>query len=493
VETAVIRALGLQPVSNTPVQDSIIAFLRDKTFLLILDNFEHVLDAALLVSALLPACPHLKIIATSREPLHLYGEQQVPVAPLGLPDLALSEMLPGEILAQLVPYPAVRLFIERARAVRPGFTLSAQNARPVVEICAQLDGLPLAIELAAARMKFWSPQVLLSELKNRPPFLVSQARDLPDRHKTLYGAIEWSYGLLTQVEQSLFAQLSVFAGSFTLETVRQVAVPLHPSSRCEQSVQEDVSGLLAALVEKNLVQIVSSGSSGQERFILLETIRTYALEKLEQSGASVNTHARHADFFIGMVHAAESQLRGPDVSAWLDLLDTEFANIRKAFSWSLNGGNIEAGLRAIPQLLFYWMLRGPFEEAYSWVNRGLALIEPPNSPGESSCPLETKAELLSFAGAVDWLRGDYARSYQRCLAAMHCGKPRATGLDWPETVFGYRWPVVGFTGVKSPGCIKHWASACCGNWAIAGTWHSICGAPAIPCVLRRNSRWPAPS
>src|SRR5262249_6010331 len=267
--------------------------------LLVLDNFEHVLDAAPELGELLAACPQLKLLVTSRSPLHLAAEHELPVPPLQLPDLTRR---PDP--ASPSPYDSVVLFVERARAVKPDFALTGANAQAVAELCVRLDGLPLAIELAAARTKLLSPRVLLERLERRLDMLTGP-RDVPARQQTLRATIDWSYGLLTADEQSLFARLAVFHGGCTPEAAEAVCAT------------DDVVGAIAALVDGNLLRR-DEEPDGEQRFTMLETIRAYALERLEASGESEEIRGRHAHWFAAVDERMTVDWRLGDVD-WLRL------------------------------------------------------------------------------------------------------------------------------------------------------------------------------
>jgi predicted ATPase len=279
--------------------------LRDRQLLLMLDNFEHLLAAAPVVSELLTGCPGLTVLVTSRAALHLSAEHEYAVRPLSLPDL---RKLPE--LGALSQYDAVALFIQRALAVKSDFQVSNQNAPAVAEICSRLDGLPLAIELAAARLKLFPPQVLLSRLQRRLPLLTGGSSDLPARHQTLRATIDWSYSLLSEEEQRLFARLSVFAGGCTIEAAEAVC-------NSEEDRGLDVLEGIASLVDKSLLR----GAEEEEpRFSMLETIREYAAERLSESGEEAEIFAAHARYYLALAEEAESELLGSDQQLWVERL-----------------------------------------------------------------------------------------------------------------------------------------------------------------------------
>ncbi len=301
VAPSIVKALGLDGDGELPPSARAKEYLRGKETLLVLDNFEHVLDGAVLVSELLSDCPRLKALATSRSPLRLYGESEYPVPPLALP-----EPDGGASPEELFRCEAVRLFVERARAVNPGVVLAAEDAPTVAEVCRRLDGLPLAIELAAARVRIFSPGGILRRLDDRMGLLVGGARDLPARQRTLAAAIGWSHDLLEEDERKLFRRLSVFAGGFTLDTAEAVWEP---------DAIPDVSGGIESLLEKSLLR-QRGDAEGEPRFVMLETIREYAREKLEESGEAGEVKNSHAGYFLALAEEAEPGLRGPNRVGW---------------------------------------------------------------------------------------------------------------------------------------------------------------------------------
>ena len=299
--------------------------------LLVLDNFEQVIDAAPRVTDLLTAAPRLKVLVTSREVLRLSGETDYPVPPLSLPD---PKRLPA--LERFTQYDAVALFIERALAVKPAFAVTNENAPAVAEICHRLDGLPLAIELAAARVRVLPPQRMLVELSHRLSFLIGGARDLPARQKTLRGAIDWSHALLTGDEQQLFRRLAVFVGGCALEAIEAV---------CNIENNLSVLETLESLVGKSLVK--QTEAHGDPRFAMLETIREYARERLIAAGDEERVRERHRDYFLALAEEAEPKLMGAEQAAWLQRLEEEHENLRAALNWSL----VEAGIGRRPSAL----------------------------------------------------------------------------------------------------------------------------------------------
>src|SRR5215207_4909116 len=320
VPSAIASALGLRDEGERPLPDRLRDFLTDKQLLLLLDNVEHVSDAASLVADLLAAAPGLEVLATSRAPLRVRAEWEYPVAPLGLPP---RQIPPPE---QLVQYEAVRLFVARAQAVKPDFAVDDGNAAAVAEICRRLDGLPLAIELAAARVRMLPPPALLARLDKRLPLLTGGARDAPERQRTLRDTIAWSHDLLAPEERVLFRRLAVFAGGCTLEAAEAVG---------NQDGALDAFGGLERLCEHSLVR-QDVGPGGQPRFVMLETIREFGLERLAESGEEAAIRKGHAALFMELAEAAAPALTGPDPGPWLDQLETEHDNLRGALWWAVS-------------------------------------------------------------------------------------------------------------------------------------------------------------
>jgi predicted ATPase/DNA-binding CsgD family transcriptional regulator len=329
---AMTKALGIPGADADEASslDALQSWFGAKPALLILDNFEHLLGQAPRLSALLEACPALKLLVTSRAVLRLSYEYEFPVAPLALPDLcALPE---GEALAQC---PAVALFVQRAQMVQPDFHLTPENAPAVAEICARLDGLPLAIELAAARVKLFTPQTLLTRLSQRLPLLSSRAQDRPARHQTLRANLDWSYHLLSEREQRLFCRLAIFEGCCTFQAIESIAASLGDDGLW---LLEDMT----ALLEKGL--LASSQQHNEElHFFLLETIRDYAWECLEQSGELAAVQQAHASYYLRLMQEAEPGMAGPEQARWRQRIEQDAPNLRAALTWLLQqGGNRQA-------------------------------------------------------------------------------------------------------------------------------------------------------
>jgi predicted ATPase/transcriptional regulator with XRE-family HTH domain len=341
VLTTIAHALGVKETAAQSLFEVLRAYLRHKYVLLFLDNFEQVLEAAPRIAELLAAVPHLKIVVTSRAALHLSGEHQYAVPPLALPNL--RQLPPLEILAQIA---AVKLFVQRAQAIKPKFTLTESNASVVAEVCVLLDGLPLAIELAAARSRLLSPAALLARLDHRLILLTGGARDLPARQQTLRNTIAWSYELLDGADQAIFQRLGVFVDGWTIEAAAAVC-------GAADNIEFEVVERLDSLLAKNLIRDAAAGDS-EPRFTMLETIREYALERLELSGEVDTVRQRHASYFMALAELAEPGLQGPQKGTWLTQLEAEINNVRAALAWTLAREEVETGLRLAGALWLFW-------------------------------------------------------------------------------------------------------------------------------------------
>ena len=324
VPSALAETLGVKDVADRALQETLKQHLRGRQTLLLLDNFEHLLAATPLVADLVEACPGLTVLVTSRASLRLGGEHQFPVSPLPLPEA--TSLAAADVLSQS---PAVELFRQRARAVTPDFELTAANASTVARICQRLDGLPLAIELAAARVKLFSPQALLARLDRRFQLLAGGARNLPERQQTLRDTAAWSYDLLDAEEQTLFRRLAVFAGGCTLEAVEAVCGP-----GTDGPEESDVLETLASLVDNSLLVSRSETPARREyegpRFTMLETIREYAAERLESSGEAEEMHRAHALYYLALAEAAQPEASVHMQEEWVATLEEEHDNLRAA-------------------------------------------------------------------------------------------------------------------------------------------------------------------
>ena len=387
----IARTLGVRESMGQPVLARLVEVLQREQVLLLLDNFEQVVEAAPQVAELLASCPQLKLLVTSREVLHVRSEREFAVPPLALPDPA---RLPK--LAALARIPAVALFLQRAQAARPEFKLSSANARAVAEICVRLDGLPLAIELAAARMKLLSPQNLLARLDQPLNVLTGGARDVPARQQTLRSTIEWSYQLLNAGEQRLFRWLSVFVSGCTLQAAEAVCA--------EPGDGAQVLDGVASLVDKSLLQRVEQtggGSEGQEdqRLLMLETIREYGLEALSASEEESAARQAHADYFLHLAEEAEPALKGPLLVDWLERLEREHDNLRTALQWALASGRGEVALRLGIALERFWVVRGQRNEGLAFLEKALM--------GSAEVARDIRARALLTAARIAFNQSNY--------------------------------------------------------------------------------------
>ncbi len=368
VVPTIARELGLKESGNRPPLEQVQAFVGEQQFLLVLDNFEQIVAAAQELEELLAACPGLSILVTSRAVLHLSAEQVVPVTPLSLPSLSTSD---HEDIAESA---AVTLFVQRARHILPSFQLTPTNARAIAEVCVQLDGLPLAIELAAARVKLLPPQALLARLSQRLHLLTGGPRSLPVRQQTLRSTIQWSYDLLGPQEQALFHLLSVFVDGGPLSAAEAL---------CQEIGQADLDVLnsLSALLDNSLIQSSEEGAE-EPRFLMLQTVREFGLERLTASGELERIRVAHARYFLALAEQGEPELHGPDQAMWLARLEHEHDNLREALEWALEkvrdeqaAERGEIGMRLSAALKEFWMILGHYREARTFLERALALSE----------------------------------------------------------------------------------------------------------------------
>src|SRR5947209_860001 len=354
VVPTIAQALELKETGDQPLLDILKMSLRDKQLLLLLDNFEQVVSAASQVTDLLVACPNLKIIVTSRAVLHVQGEQEFAVPPLSMPD---PKHLPDmETLSQ---FEAVALFLARAQAVKPEFQVTNASAPTIAEICVRLDGLPLAIELAAARIKLLPPQALLARLGQRLAVLTGGARNAPARQQTLRNTIKWSYDLLDAHEQRLFRWLSVFSGGCTLEAIEAVC-----RSTCDEEI--DVLDTVASLIDKSLVQQTEQ-ETGEPRLTMLETVREYGVECLLTSGEDTSIRHAHALYYLSLAEEAEPHFKGPQQILWWNGLERELDNVRTALTWFISQQEAGLALRFCGVLSWFWFIRGYWSEGQQWI------------------------------------------------------------------------------------------------------------------------------
>jgi predicted ATPase/serine/threonine protein kinase len=391
IAATIVQALGIREAGGQSALEILKRNLQDSSrapILLLLDNFEHLVQAAPTVADLLASCPNLRIMVTSRAALHVYGEHEFPVPPLALPD---SRSKPSvEILSRC---PAVALFVQRAVAAKPDFGLNPENAPVVAEICARLDGLPLAIELAAARVKVLSPPLMLTRLASRLQLLTGGARDLPQRQQTLRAAIDWSYDLLSAPEQKLFRRLSVFVGGCNLEGVEAV---------CDTKVDLDLDLLdgMASMVDKSLVQQVEP-SKGESRFVMLDTMREYALEKLEASGELPLTKRAHAAYCLVLAEEEATEQCRVQPAEWQERFALEYDNFRAGLDWLTETGDAEWGLRLGTALFRFWETREYLAEGRDRLGKLLNLAG-------AQVLTKPRARALFAAGVLAGEQGDYA-------------------------------------------------------------------------------------
>ncbi|MCW5849287.1 MAG: tetratricopeptide repeat protein [Anaerolineae bacterium] len=391
VVAAIAQTLAVREVGKQSLLSCLEDYLRPKHTLLILDNFEQALAAVPLVTSLLAAVPHLKLLVTSRTVLHVRGEQVFPVAPLPLPDLH------QPVSTNLSAYPAIELFVQRAASARPDFALTPENAPLVAAICCHLDGLPLAIELAAARIRTLPLKAILARLSSSLKFLTGGLSDLPTRQQTLRSAILWSYDLLDASEQKLFRRLAVFAGGCTLEAAEHI---------CDGDFDPTLDALegVSSLVDKSLLR-QEEEPNGEARFRMLETIREFALERLAESGEEDDERQRHAEYYLTLTEDIEPKLEGPDEIEWVSCLARESDNLRAALAWVVNGDQALLALRLVAALGRFWYLHGHTTEGIGWLRSVLAMPR-----GESKALSHLQARALSALGSLVYSQCDYRQA-----------------------------------------------------------------------------------
>ncbi|HEY1264559.1 MAG TPA: protein kinase [Terriglobales bacterium] len=422
IASAIVQTLGIRESSGeSPLQALKESFDAgpDAPLLLVLDNFEHLMEAAPMAAELLAMARQLKIMVTSRAALHVYGENEFPAPPLALPD-GQAESSPAGLLQS----PAVALFAQRAAAARPDFELNQDNAAAVAEICARLDGLPLAIELAAARVKVLSPSSMLGRLSSRLQLLTGGARDLPQRQQTLRAAMDWSYDLLTPAEQKLFRRLSAFAGGCSLEAAEAV---------CDASgdLQLDLLEGIGSIVDKSLVQ--QSEGDGESRFVILETIREYGIDKLRASGEESATRRAHAAYYLVLAEEEAAEMSGTGESLACFVLEHD--NFRAALHWLSQCGDADWGLRLGAALFRFWESKEYLAEGRAWLDKLLGM------PG-GQAPSKLRSRVLFAAGVLAGAQGDYAASegfIQECLQfARRSGDRQTTAVCLNALAVGSR-------------------------------------------------------
>ena len=339
--------------------DSLKSYLSSKQMLLVLDNFEQVIAATPLIADLVQSCPALKLLATSRTPLHIRAERKFPLSPFSLPD-----QQQWHDLDALEHNAAIHLFVDRASVARPGFALTASSAPVIAEICARLDGLPLAIELAAARIKILSPHMLLDRLRQNRDVLKSTARDVPERQQTLHNTIKWSYDLLDGDAQKLFRRLAVFAGGWTLDLAETVC-------NGDGALQDKVFDSLETLLDNSLIKSIEA-AHGEPRFSMLQTVHEYAWQRLLESGEAEHVQRWHAESFLALAEQANLHARTINQREWIDRLEAEYDNLRAAHEWfNAQPDRIPDDLRLAGVMFLFWFARGRWTEARQWIDQTL--------------------------------------------------------------------------------------------------------------------------
>ena len=391
VPSTIVSTLGIMEKRGKSITETLRDYLREKQTLLILDNFEQVISAASDVAVLLAECPRLKMLVTSREQLRVKGEHELPVLSLEVPDLT---HIPK--VKELLTCAAVALFVQRAQAIRTEFRVTTENSRTIAEICTKLDGLPLALELAAAHTRVLSPEALLPRLRNLFELLTTGSRDLPIRQQTLHNTIEWSYDLLSEQDKRLFRSLSIFGGVFSIEAAQEICITLSESS-------EGILNQLSRLVEKSL--LISEIGPIETRFRMLGTIREFAFQSLSSNSESERIMQRYSEYFVSIVERARLELRGPNQATWFTRLEEDHDNLRQALRRSLENGRVEFALRLCTALWFFWYVRGYWSEGRDWIARTLT------EAGDTFPDLQ--AEALLGAGTLAAFQGDFrnARSF----------------------------------------------------------------------------------
>jgi predicted ATPase/transcriptional regulator with XRE-family HTH domain len=418
ITLAILQALGYVEKNDLPAEVHLTESIGNKRMLLVLDNCEHLIEVvSLLAASLLSTCPHLKILSTSREALRITGEWIYSVPALDMPKE--NSMVDIETISN---FPALVLFAERARAVRSDFAFNTENIQAIASICAQLDGLPLAIELIASRIRLESPQTLLERLNDRLILTADGIRDLPTRQKSLNNVVGWSYNLLTPEEQKLFSLLSVFMGGFTLDAAEAIF---------SHTVKEkSVNDLIASLLDKSLLQQVE-GNPDRPRFTMLKIIQRFALNCLRNAGLETTARQEHLTYLIELAEQGDREIRGPTVIEWVSRIESEHNNIRAALEWSVLKKDAEAALRLLVAVGWFWQLAGHFREARDWLYRIRELS------GISDHPV-LYARLLNHIGRVSWTqdRMDKARlllmeSQSLCISLKKEGEPiLAEAWNW---------------------------------------------------------------
>ena len=418
--TQIARSLNIEAIGGWPLSDTLKTYLRERRILLILDNFEQLIKAGPLVVDLLQASPDLKVLVTSREALHLYGEHQFTVPELTLPD---PDHLPP--LEALNHWPAVELFVQRVQARHPAFALTEDNKKLIVRLCHRLDGLPLAIELAAAQVRLFSPGEALPQLEHGLKFLKDTSTDRPSRQQTLWNAIDWSYQLLSESEKAIFRRLSVFGREWSLTAAQSVCQVDDPSTGSGQApstrpIGQSGQALLASLeelVDKNLLRYVGQGEAGDARFQMLQPVREYAFEQLDMHAEAEQTQRRHARYFIEMAQNAEPAIGTPEQLRWVRCVKQERENLQIAMQWMLDRQEIELAFTLLGAVWRYYNMLNIWDETQAWMERALT----------QGAHLKTVARAKTLWGAY-WLSGR-ENNRQKSLALAEEGLSLATELQ----------------------------------------------------------------
>ncbi|MGD0425676.1 MAG: protein kinase [Candidatus Acidiferrales bacterium] len=405
IASVIVQTLGIREAGGQSPLELLKKYFQDSSrepVLFLLDNFEHLIQAAPVVADLLAIAPNLKILVTSRAALHVYGEHEFPVPALGVPDSQAKSSI--DALSQ---FPAVALFVQRAVAAKPDFELNQQNASAVIEICARLDGLPLAIELAAARIKVLSPSAMRTRLASRLQLLTGGARDLPQRQQTLRAAFDWSHDLLTPAEQKLFRRLSVFVGGCTLEGVEAVC-------DTKGDLELDLLDGMSSMVDKSLLQQLEQ-ANGESRFSMLETIREYAREKLEASGEEAATKRSHAAYCLVLAEEAAAPESGAEGAEGRERIALEHDNFRAGLDWLTESGDADWGLRLGTALFRFWESREYLAEGRDRLGKVLRMPA-------AAAPTKARARALFSAGVLATEQGDFAAADALILESLEIGR-----------------------------------------------------------------------
>ena len=412
VVPTIARTLEIKEIGQQSLPDLLKAYLQDEHLLLLLDNFEQVVAAAPKLLELLASCPYLKLLVTSRAVLHVSIEYDFPIPPLALPDL--KKLPESQVLAR---YAAVALFIQRAQAIKPDFHITDANASCIAAICTRLDGLPLAIELAAARINLLPPHALLARLEHRLHLLTSGARDVPARQRTLRNTLEWSYTLLDAAEQRLFRRLSVFAGGCTLDALEAIYTALGDASG-------QILDGVASLIDNSLLH--QTEQEGEElRLVMLETIREYGLEALATTGEMEVTLQAHAIYYLQLAEQGGPNLIGVEQQRWCNRLEREHANLQAALYWSIERKEAELTLRLSDALWWFWLTHNHLSEGRQWLEKALS--------GSEGRVTSVRADVLNVLGLLLLNQGDYEQAERRCAesVALYRELGDTVGIAWP--------------------------------------------------------------